>query len=112
MTEQLRRTTFERACAGFDAAFANSLADDIVRTIATASTVTDANVLAVRTGETADALVTCLALILALCPDHDVPSRLRKRIEQISKKLRRDVAKARAADIAAHILGAAHEGRA
>jgi len=112
MSAEPRRTTFERACAGYDEQFANSLTDDIMRTIAAASTVTHANVLAVRTGETTAALVNCLGTVLALCPDHDVPSRLRQRVDAIAKKLRRDVAKARAAGIAAHILGAVHEGHA
>jgi hypothetical protein len=107
-----RRTTFEQACRGYDEQFANSLTDDILRTIARASLVTDANVLAVRTGETAAALVNCLGTVLALCPDSDVPSRLRQRIDYIAKKLQRDVAKARAEGIADRILGATRGGHA
>jgi hypothetical protein len=107
-----RRTTFERACRGYDEQFANSLTGDILHTIATASMVTDANVLAVRTGETTAALVNCLGIVLSLCPNHDVPSRLRERVDFIARKLRRDVAKARAEGIADHILGATHGGHA
>ena len=107
-----RRTTFERACAGYDEQFASSLIEEILHTIARASVLSDANVLAVRTGETAAALVACLTTVLALCPDYDVPSRLRERVDEIAKKLRRDVAKARAAGLADTILGATREGHA
>jgi hypothetical protein len=100
-----RRTTFERALSGYDPDFERALIDEPMRAIAMASKVTDANVLAVRTGETAAALVTCLGVVLALCPDHDIPSRLRQRIDEIAKKLRRNVAKARAAGVADTILG-------
>jgi hypothetical protein len=107
-----QRTTFERAFEGYDPDFEQALVTGIMEVVAATSIVTDANVVAVRTGETAAALVTCLGLILALCPDHDIPSRLRQRIEQIAKKLRRDVARARAEGVADTILGAAREGHA
>jgi hypothetical protein len=107
-----QRTTFERALEGYDPDFEQALVTGIMEVVAATSIVTDANVVAVRTGETTAALVTCLGLVLALCPDHDVPSRLRQHIEQIAKKLRRDVARARAEGLADTILGAAREGHA
>jgi hypothetical protein len=106
-----RRTTFERAFANYDQAFERTLTDDIMQTIATASIVSDQNVVAIRTGETTAALITCLGTVLALCPDHDVPSRLRQRVDEIAKRLQRDVARARAEGIA-DIVAAGKQGHA
>jgi hypothetical protein len=112
MSGEQRRTTFERACVGYDDEFQQALVTEITEAIWRVSMVTDANVMALRTGETAAALVSCLGTVLALCPDHDVPSRLRQRVDLIAKKLQRDVAKARAEGIADHILGATRGGHA
>jgi hypothetical protein len=112
MTEQPRRTSFAQALADYDEKFATALADAILQTIAKESMVTDAAVLALRTSETAAALVACLATVLALNPNYDVPSRLREAVDQIAKKLRRDVAKIRAAASPTGFLSATREGHA
>jgi hypothetical protein len=106
-----RRTTFEQACAGYDAAFERALVDEIANAIGLASMVTDANVLALRTGETISALATCMAATLALCEGMDVPSHLREAVDRIAKRIRRDAARARAAGVG-DILGGAKAGRA
>jgi N6-adenosine-specific RNA methylase IME4/ParB-like chromosome segregation protein Spo0J len=49
------RTSYERATAGFDPEFRDALVAEITDVIAKASIVSDANVMAIRTGETADA---------------------------------------------------------
>ena len=109
--ENNSRTTFERACAGYDAEFERALADVITLAIARASLVTDKNVIAIRTGETIAALATCLAMMLSLVPDADVPSRLREMVEQLAKRIRRDAAKAKAEGLG-DFLGAARGGHA
>jgi hypothetical protein len=106
-----RRTSFERAYSGFDPDFERVLVEEITRAIGLASIVTDANVMALRTGETVSALANVLATVLALCPDADVPSRLRERVDEIARRIRRDAARARAAGVA-DILGAGREGHA
>jgi hypothetical protein len=91
-----RRTSFARAAAGYDDEFRKRLADAIAIAIAETSLVTDANVIAIRTGETADALIDCLITVLSLSPHYDVPSHLREFAEYLAKKIRRDVARYRA----------------
>lgn len=49
-------TSFERARAGYDLEFRKHLADEIINAIANASMLSDANVMALRTSETLDAL--------------------------------------------------------
>jgi hypothetical protein len=90
------RTTYERATGGYDDEFRKRLADAILVTIAETSLVTDANVMAIRTAESRDALVTCLITIMAMTPYYDVPSHLREFAEHLAKKVRRDVARLRA----------------
>jgi hypothetical protein len=81
------RTTFSTARAGFDAD------------------------LAIRTGECIAALVNVLGTMVALCPDSDVPSRLRSRTDEIARRLRRGPAPARAKGLG-DALGAAKGGHA
>jgi len=57
--------------------------------IAEASMVTDAPIMAIRTGETDAALVTSLASVLALTPDARSPTALRHAVDPIAKSLRR-----------------------
>jgi hypothetical protein len=106
-----RRTDFRRATAGYDEDFERALVDEIANAIGLASLVTDANVLALRTGETIAALATCMAATLALCPDADVPSQLRHRVDQLAKRIRRDAARARAEGVG-DLFGAAPGGHA
>jgi hypothetical protein len=105
------RTTLERACAGYDAEFERSLVEKIGEAIALTSLTTDRQVIALRTGEMLSALATCMAATLALCPDSDVPSRLREMVEQLAKRIRRDAAKARAEGLG-DIFGAGKAGHA
>jgi hypothetical protein len=89
------RTTLARATAGYDEAFERSLVDAVTIAIADASRATDANCIALRTAETASALVTCLAGILAMSPAATrSPTALRRVIDEIGKRLRRRIASA------------------
>ena len=109
--ENNSRTTFERACAGYDPAFERALADAITRAIANASLTTDQAVLAIRTGESIAALATVIAMMLSLVPGADVPSKLREMVDQLARRFRRDAAKARAEGLG-DFLGAARGGHA
>ena len=90
------RTSYARAVAGFDPEFRDALRDKIFTTIAEASIVTDANIMAIRAGETLEALTVCLIATAAMSPHFDTPSHLRKFAEQLAKRVRRGVSEARA----------------
>lgn len=91
------RTDYATATRGYDAAFEHALAAAITTAIAEASRVTDAPVMALRTGETVAALTTTLAGMLALTPAARSPTALRHAVDEIAKRLRR-LAAAAAAD--------------
>jgi len=95
-TTEFRKTTYERAVAGYDDEFERRLLEAITRAIFETSLCSDAKVMALRTGETCEALVSCLLSFAAMSPQFDTPSELRKFTEIIAKRIRRDVAKARA----------------
>ena len=95
MTAEFPRTTYERAVAGYDPAFERQLLEAITRAIFETSLCADANVMALRTGETANALLTALAVIIGLSPSATrSPTALRKTIDEFGKRLRRRVAEA------------------
>ena len=90
-----RRTTYARAAAGYDADFERKLIEAITTAIGEASIITDANVMAIRTGETASALLSVLAAVLAMSPAVTrSPTAIRKTIDELGKRLRRRVAQA------------------
>jgi hypothetical protein len=67
----MSREELARAIEGYDAAFEQRLLDRIVTTVIDASMLDDGDgkpVLALRLGETAHALTTALALVLAMSP--------------------------------------------
>jgi hypothetical protein len=93
-----RRDSLARAMAGHDKAFEARLVDEITEAIADTSLTADADghqVLALRLGETANALTTVLASTLALSPSS---ARSSKSIKQIAiafrEKLRAQVRQA------------------
>ena len=57
--------TYERAAAGWDDTHEHELAAAIFKAIADSSIISDVNCCVVRTGETASALLTVLATVLA-----------------------------------------------
>jgi hypothetical protein len=72
-----------RALSGYDAEFEQRLVDALVTAIADASTMTDGDghpVIALRLGETANALTTVLASTLALSPSSVRSSRAIKQL--------------------------------
>jgi hypothetical protein len=90
-----RRTSFERATAGYDEAFEQQLAYAITVAIAETSRVTDVNAICIRTGETIAALVTTLASVLAMSPSAvRSPTQIRKTLDE--QRLRRRLAAAEA----------------
>src|SRR3954452_9936859 len=91
------RTTLAHAAAGRDDKFEAALVAAVLTAIASASRVTDANCIAIRTGESASALVTCLAAILAMSPAATrSPTAQRELIANPAKRLRRRTAAAAA----------------
>jgi hypothetical protein len=82
-------TAFERAMSGYNAEYEQGLVDAIMRAIADASKVTDADAAVLRTGETASALLTCLAVVLAMSPAAvRSPSAVRQTLDALGKRLR------------------------
>jgi hypothetical protein len=106
------RPTFARAVAGYDQQFREHLAAEVITTITEASRVSDQNTIAIRTTETADALADVMAAMLSLNPAMSTPSVLRKTCEALAKKLRVDVARARAAGIGDRLGASQFQGRA
>jgi hypothetical protein len=106
------RTNYARATAGFDEKFRDDLVVEISDVIARASIVTDQPIMALRTGETADALIISLISTLALTPAMDSPTALRKFADELAKRIRRSVARARAEGVGDRLHGAQREGHA
>jgi hypothetical protein len=104
------RTTYARATASYDDDFRRRLIEEIITAIAKASLVADANVMAIRTGETIEALITCLITTASLAPHFDTPSHLREFAEDTAKRIRREVAKARAEGFCADFVFRARKG--
>ena len=106
------RASYERAAAGWDDTHEHELAAAIFRAMADASIVSDVNCCVMRTGETASALLTVLATVLAMSPAAvRSPTALRKTVDELGKRLRRRVALAENnADLQAFIRRAFHSG--
>ena len=98
MTAESPRTSYAQAVREYDEDFKRALITEIVTAITKASMVTDPElrVMAIRTGETCEALLSCLISFAAMSPHFDVPSHLRQFAENTAKRIRRDVARARA----------------
>jgi len=96
MNTEFLRTTWARATREYDETFKRDLIAEIITAICKASMVTDANVMALRVGETTEALLTCLISFAALSPTFEVPSHLREFAENTAKRIRHEVARARA----------------
>jgi hypothetical protein len=105
------RTPYARAVHGYDPEFRHILTEQIITAIARASALQDAPIVAIRTSETLDALSDALITMLALVPDMDVPSKLREAAENLARRVRREVARARAEGLGDR-LGVRHEGHA
>jgi hypothetical protein len=105
-------TTYANAAAGFDPDFRDALVPVITEAIAKASICSDANIMAIRTGETIEALIVCLISFAAMSPHFDTPSHLREFSDDLSKRIRRHVAAHRASGAANGIMGTTVGGSA
>ena len=105
--------TFERALAGYDRAFRERLQAALISTIVATSTIHDGPepICCLRTGESIDATVDVLIMLMAMVADHDVPSHLQEHCDAIAEKVRKAVAQARAEGVA-DCLGGARGGHA
>jgi hypothetical protein len=112
MTAEFPHTTYARAVREYDKDFERALCTEIVNAIARASLVTDPDlrVMAIRTGETCEALLSCLISFAAMSPYFDTPSHLRQFAENAAKRIRRDVARARAEGIGQDFIFDARNG--
>jgi hypothetical protein len=106
MSAEFPRTSYERATREYDTKFERALAREIITAIAKASVVTDPelNIMALRVGETLEALTSCLISFAAMSPHFDTPSHLREFAERLAKRIRRDVSKARAEGVGADFM--------
>jgi hypothetical protein len=87
----------ERAQLGYDEQHRDDLVAAIMDAIKAASTIADPPVMMLRTGELTDALITVLALIMALSPPAvRSPAAIRKTTEVLRQRLQARVAAARA----------------
>jgi hypothetical protein len=106
------RTSYARTTS-YDEKFRDELTEQIVTVIGESSLVTDANVMAIRIGETADALASCLIAVMAMSPRFDNHHELRVAAVELAKRVRRDVACARAdPNFAADFIGTRKGGNA
>lgn len=83
---------------GYDKEFRNRMVKAIVETVFEQSlmVVGGKRVAAIHTGETADALIQVITAMLSMSPSMDEPRTLREFTDKMAKKVRRDVARARA----------------
>jgi hypothetical protein len=106
--------TFARACAEYDDEFREHLLGEITDAIGLASVVSaddGRRVMALRTGEQLDALLDADAGTLTMMPAMSDERELRRATLAIAKRLRRNVARARAAGIGDR-LGTSRGGNA
>src|SRR5262249_20617078 len=114
-TTEFPRTTFERAAREYDETFKQALVAEIVTAIAKASICSDdtsPKIMALRVGETVEALTSVMISFAAMSPHFDTPSHLREFAETTAKRIRRDVPKARAEGGLGHdfIFGTQRDG--
>ena len=89
------RASYARATAGYDEQHEQDLVNSILEAICETSRVSDANCIALRTSETATALLSVLTIVLSMSPAATrSPTALRHLIDSLGKKLRRQVAAA------------------
>jgi len=96
--------------ASFDAEFKKALIAEIITAIMNASRVSDAPAVTVRAHETVDALVTCLTAVAAMNPCFDSPATLQAFSEGLARRIKREVAKARAKGLFADLVIGARRG--
>jgi hypothetical protein len=87
--------TYRRAVAGYDDEHRENLVAAIVTALAKESVLADAKIMALRTGELTDALLSVLIGILAMSPETNTPTKLRQFAEAIRKRVIRGVPQAR-----------------
>jgi len=106
------RTTYARATREYDTEFQQALVGEIITAIAKASMVTDPDlrVMALRVGETLEALTSLLISFAAMSPHFDTPSHLREFAEDLAKRVRREVGKARAEGFGEDFIFGARKG--
>ena len=93
------QTTFARATLEYDKDHERALLKVITEAILEAPKVSDCNAVVIRTGEAAQALVIVLAGVLAMSPAATrSPTAIRRTIDDLGKRLRRQIAAAEASE--------------
>ena len=91
------QTTYDRATSAYDKDHERALMEAITRTIFETSS--DADAIVIRTAECAQALVIVLAGVLAMSPAATrSPTAIRRTIDDLGKRLRRQIAAAEASE--------------
>jgi hypothetical protein len=106
-------TDYARATREYDEDFKRELIAEIVTAIAEASICTDnttPRIMALRIGETLEALTLCMISFAAMSRHFDTPSNLREFAETLAKRFRREVGKARAKGFCSDFVFGAREG--
>ena len=113
MNTEFPRTTYARATREYDEDFKRKLIAEILTAIAEASICTDNTTpkrMALRVGETLEALTSLLISFAAMSPHFDTPSHLRDFAETTAKRIRREVARARAEGFCSDFIHGARKG--
>jgi hypothetical protein len=91
------QATYDRATSTYDKDHERSLTEAITLTIFEPSAVSDADAIVIRTAECTQALVIVLAGVLATSPAATrSPTAIRRTIDDLGKRLRRQIAAAEA----------------
>ena len=100
------QTTYDRATSAYDKDHERALMEAITRTIFETSAVSDADAIVIRT-----ALVIVLAGVLAMSPAATrSPTAIRRTIDDLGKRLRRQIAAAEASEDLQEFIGRTFRG--
>jgi hypothetical protein len=95
----------------YDERFKRTLIREILDAIAKTSVLPGSNTVMLRAGETVEALLSTLIAMAAMSPAFDAPETLNQFAETTAKRIRREVAKARAQGrFDSIVLGAQRQG--
>ena len=93
------QTTYDRATSAYDKDHERALMEAIMRTILETSAASDADAIVIRTAECAQAPVIVLTAVLAMSPAATrSPTAIRRTIDDLGKRLRRQIAAAEASE--------------
>jgi len=105
------QTTYDRATSAYDKGHERALMEAITRTVFETSAVSDADAIVIRTAECAQAPAIVLAGVLAMSPAATPsPTAIRRTIDDLGKRLRRQIAAAEASEYLQEFISRAFRG--